>query len=283
MQNIEIMLFNPEIVDVKHKIDENNYSFNMHVHSVYEIYLSMSDNNKFCIGQNIHDVNRYDLFLFNNTDIHKINTEQCTRYDRYVVMFSPNIFTKASEETKGLLRCFNANNMNRRHKYSLPEAMRQEFISTLDKMVSSSDPHKNLKLRTYLTELLLMIDNMSQSTHLELSSQSYSNPRIKEISEYIQMNFAYPISLDQLSKQFYLNKFYLCKLFKEQTGFGINEYICACRLNKAVALLNAGETVSTVALKTGFGSDTYFISTFKKNLGVSPKQYIKNCKTLLSE
>lgn len=50
---------------------------------------------------------------------------------------------------------------------------------------------------------------------------------------------------------------------------------CPCCLNNAIPLLREGLPVSTVALKTGFGSDTYFISTFKKNLGFSPKKYLK--------
>lgn len=64
-------------------------------------------------------------------------------------------------------------------------------------------------------------------------------------------------------------------MFKAKTGFGISDYIESCRLSNAIPLLREGVPVSTVALKTGFGSDTYFISTFKKNLGTSPKQYIK--------
>ena len=50
---------------------------------------------------------------------------------------------------------------------------------------------------------------------------------------------------------------------------------CPCCLSNAIPLLREGLPVSTVALKTGFGSDTYFISTFKKNLGFSPKKYLK--------
>ena len=93
---------------------------------------------------------------------------------------------------------------------------------------------------------------------------------------YIRKHCDYPISLDELSKKFYLNRFYLCRLFKAKLGFGISDYIEACRLSNAIPLLRQGLSVSTVALKTGFGSDTYFISAFKKNLGFTPKQYVKN-------
>ncbi|MFR1982504.1 MAG: helix-turn-helix domain-containing protein [Christensenellaceae bacterium] len=54
------------------------------------------------------------------------------------------------------------------------------------------------------------------------------------------------------------------RMFKAKMGFGVSNYIDSCRLSNAIPLLREGLPISTVALKTGFGSDTYFISTFKK-------------------
>ena len=92
--------------------------------------------------------------------------------------------------------------------------------------------------------------------------------------EYIQKNCEYPISLESISKEVYLNKYYICRLFKQKLGFGINDYIKTCRLNNSITLLREGLPVSTVALKTGFGSTSYFIHTFKQTFGMSPKKYM---------
>ena len=72
MNNIEIMPSNTKDVEVLHKTGNNGEHFLMHVHSNYEIYLSLSDNNKFFVGHKIYEVNKYDVFLFNNADVHKI-------------------------------------------------------------------------------------------------------------------------------------------------------------------------------------------------------------------
>lgn len=279
MNNIEIMPTNPKIIEALHKTNNQGEKFNMHIHNNFEIYLSMCDNNKFCVGHKIYDVNRYDLFLFNNTDVHKISMESAERYDRYVVMFSPQLFPKSDENTHALLECFDANIPGHSHKISLPPDMRGEFISILDKMVDAENRdlrHRLLRLKTYLTELLLLIGDLKAMPSYEPIPQSSDDERTQAILEFIRENCNYPISLEQISKRFYLNKFYLCRMFKAKTGFGISDYIQSCRLNNAIPMLRAGVPVSTVALKTGFGSDTYFISTFKKNLGASPKQYIKN-------
>ena len=130
--------------------------------------------------------------------------------------------------------------------------------------------------KAYGYEITLVGDTQKFSVREQDSTPSpREDRRINEIMDYIRNNCNYPISLDMLSEKFYLNKYYLCRMFKAKTGFGISDYIESCRLSNAIPLLREGVPVSTVALKTGFGSDTYFISTFKKNLGTSPKQYIK--------
>lgn len=100
--------------------------------------------------------------------------------------------------------------------------------------------------------------------------------RIEEIMNFIKNNYERQITLDKLSKQFFFNKYYLCRMFKEKTGFNISQYIEACRISAAISLLKEGVSVADVAVKVGYGSDTYFISKFKKNLGLSPKKYKKS-------
>ena len=276
MNNIEIMPSNTKDVEVLHKTGNNGEHFLMHVHSNYEIYLSLSDNNKFFVGHKIYEVNKYDVFLFNNADVHKINASSPYDYERYVVNFSLKIFSKADAEIGELLICFDKARPNRNHKISLPREQAEEFLSVLKKMLATGEEaaHRSLKLRTYLIELLLIVNDMQKAAPREQSAEG-EDKRINEIMEYIRANCNYPISLDMLSEKFYLNKYYLCRMFKAKMGFGISDYIESCRLSNAIPLLREGVPVSTVALKTGFGSDTYFISTFKKNLGTSPKQYIK--------
>ena len=123
MTNIEIMPSNSRI-EALHKINNSGERFLMHIHNNYEIYVSLRNNNKFFIGHQIYDVNRYDVFLFNNTDVHKINTFAPYNYERYVVMFSPQLFPKSDPELHELLGCCDAGQQNRSHKLSLPPEQR---------------------------------------------------------------------------------------------------------------------------------------------------------------
>lgn len=175
-----------------------------------------------------------------------------------------------------LLDCFDAK-PSRRHKISLSASEAETFLSIVKKMMelnSEDSPHKEIKMELFLLQLLLFI-NECYDKKPHYSTEANEDPRLNEIMKFIQENYMYPISLDMLASRFSFNKYYLCRLFKEKMGFGINDYIRSCRLSKGIQLLQEGMSVSDVSLKTGFGSDTYFISTFKKYFGISPKQYLK--------
>jgi len=97
---------------------------------------------------------------------------------------------------------------------------------------------------------------------------------IRIVLEYIDDNYIHQPSLDELAKLCYLNKYYLCRLFRQETGFSIGDYITYRRMSAAMKLLRKGESISNVARLSGFKSDTYFITSFKKNFGTTPYQYI---------
>lgn len=278
MKNIEFMASGAKKIEISHKVGTKNERFFMHIHNKYEIYLSLSDGNKFCIGDQICDVNRFDMFLFNNTDVHKINVASPETYDRYVVMFSPSLLTK-DEDTALLLNCFDSKLPDHTYKISLSPEQAENAVALLDRMRTCEDEgvaYSQLRQRLLLCQYLLLINDVKKTTVSDpVFISDTGDAQLNRIMEYIRDHCTYSLTLEELSREFYLNKYYLCRMFKNKLGFGISEYVESCRMSKAIPLLRAGLPVSTVALKTGFGSDTYFISTFKKHLGTPPKKYIK--------
>ena len=274
---------NIEVVPSKNRIEISHVRGSgrlfMHIHNNYEIYMSMSDNNRFFVGQKVYSVNSYDVFLFNSSDVHKVNTNNPDEYERYVAMFPSKLFSEGDFETASLLDCFESKHPHRNHKITIPPERREEFLGIWKKLFEAKQkggPRTYLKMRVYITQLLIIINEIKDQT-AEIPHQDdpqSDDARLKLIMEYIQKNCEYPISLESISKEVYLNKYYICRLFKQKLGFGINDYIKTCRLNNSITLLREGLPVSTVALKTGFGSTSYFIHTFKQTFGMSPKKYM---------
>jgi YesN/AraC family two-component response regulator len=91
---------------------------------------------------------------------------------------------------------------------------------------------------------------------------------------YINENHAERLSLDKLATVTCMNKYKLCRLFKERHKFGFVEYLNGVRIKKAVELLkNPDLSVTDIAFTVGYGSIQHFERVFNKFYGISPKAY----------
>ena len=118
-----------------------------------------------------------------------------------------------------------------------------------------------------------------QETPLESDSPKYKVAYT--IADYLSEHCERTISLEELSKQFYLSKSYLCRIFKEVTGYTINEYTNIHRIRKAKRYLEETDmSISEIAHTLGFESLTYFERMFKHYMTLSPLKYRKTLNTV---
>ena len=72
----------------------------------------------------------------------------------------------------------------------------------------------------------------------------------------------------------HVTKSYLSNLFRKETGSTLTDYIHAVRLRHALVLLNSTTIpIQVVAASCGYSDLNYFIKLFKRENGISPKQY----------
>ncbi|MCR4909601.1 MAG: 2-isopropylmalate synthase [Lachnospiraceae bacterium] len=97
--------------------------------------------------------------------------------------------------------------------------------------------------------------------------------RITKIINYIQENYL-TVTLEDLSRLFFLSKPYLSKYIKEKSGMTFGENVQKIRLKKACSLLKNGNMkVEKVAESVGYQSVEHFNRQFKKKYGMTPVQY----------
>lgn len=84
------------------------------------------------------------------------------------------------------------------------------------------------------------------------------------------------LSLKQLSQKFYLSEPYLCVRFREETGKTFIQYLTELRIEKSLPLLADGEhKIQEIAVRVGFDNGNYFSKIFKRQQGISPKDFRK--------
>lgn len=98
----------------------------------------------------------------------------------------------------------------------------------------------------------------------------------RDIQSYLQQNIDMPIRLENLAEQFSYSCSSIRRIFKEDTGLSIMEYLTELRIRKAKDLLkNDTLSIEAVAATVGYSNIYYFSNAFKVRTGKSPSQYRK--------
>jgi len=96
---------------------------------------------------------------------------------------------------------------------------------------------------------------------------------LDRITAYVETNYTLPITIDALSRQFFVSSSTVSHLFKEKMGVSFYRYVTQRRLIAAKALIAKGNLLETVAAETGFQDYSGFYRAFKQEYGISPRQY----------
>ena len=152
-----------------------------------------------------------------------------------------------------------------------------QYLSLLDDIfgIASSDDYlRDMKINERLSSLLTLI--MSKSWHPEEISRTQKRSELSSVKAWLDGNYAGKISLDELAKQFYIDKYYLSKIFKEKYGITINFYISQKRITEAKRLLRfSDKTIEQIGCEIGISDTNYFTRLFRKIEGITPGEYRK--------
>ncbi len=143
---------------------------------------------------------------------------------------------------------------------SLQEACRKLPVITEDYIASAS--HILQAVASYLC-----LERMVYLRHQELPVQ---------IDEYISEHFTEQIDAISICRKFYIGKTQLYEIAKQSYGIGIAEHIRNLRIEKSKRLLEESELpLSEIASQCGFKDYNYFITVFKRMVGIPPMKYAK--------
>lgn len=107
------------------------------------------------------------------------------------------------------------------------------------------------------------------------------NLTVNGVLEYIHLNYAQKISLEQLAQMFYTTPSHIARLFKSFMDVSIVNYIHKVRINEAKKLLVEQRcSVKDTAERTGYDSLNNFYKYFKMHTGMTPAMFIQQNKDL---
>lgn len=95
----------------------------------------------------------------------------------------------------------------------------------------------------------------------------------QQLLKYIEQHLDEDLSLETLSKKFYVSKYHIAHIFTDNLGISIHQYITKKRLTLCREAILGKSSITEVYTTFGFGDYSSFYRAFKKEYGISPKDY----------
>lgn len=152
--------------------------------------------------------------------------------------------------------------------YLLQEEQQVLMNDFLTQLINSK---KKTQVDQVFTEIFAQIDYLRE----KVSIHKGVSQKVKKIQAYIEDNYKdINITLEFFADQFKVSANYLGRIFKQEIGMSVSEYLNYIRLQKALEKLRmTDKPAREIAMDCGFTSANHFHVYFKKKMGVTPQVY----------
>jgi AraC-like DNA-binding protein len=253
------------------------HNIHFHLHRGCEIYFLLRGDVNYFVEKTVYPLQYGDLIITNEQEIHKPAFSTKALYERVTIEFNPMLASLFQTGSFQPLACFYNRPNGKKNKIKLTNrevSLLKSLFTKYDYLLKHpSEGDSIIKMGCFM-EILVLInrffsDNRATDSGVDLPL------RLTPILEYIDLHPEEDLSLERLEKMFYMNRYYLSRLFKQYTGSTIHAYIVYKRISMAKRLLAEGCNVTEACVRSGFNDYTSFLRMFKKKVGVLPKDYTK--------
>ena len=141
-------------------------------------------------------------------------------------------------------------------------------------LLRSSDGEDRLLCHARLLEFLSWVKNESAKAERMSVIKKRGNEAVELGIDYMEKHFRKRCSLEEIAAYAHLSPVYFHGIFRTAVGKTPYEYLTRLRIEEAKRLiLTGGESMSEIAEKCGFSSQSYFNSVFKQKTGETPSAY----------
>ncbi|MBP5239380.1 MAG: helix-turn-helix domain-containing protein [Oscillospiraceae bacterium] len=253
-------------------------SIGRHSHAYTEVYL-------FCEGE--VDMEMEDrrislqpgdvLVLPPGTEHRAVIRSGDTPYRRFVFWLGEEFCETLRRESPDYLYLFDTVRRTREYVYPMDllefNTLRSKLFRLLEELHTDRfgrDAQIGLCVRDLLLTLSRTVRQRRVAPERKEAVSSF-----QAIADYIAAHLEEDLSLDALSRELYLSKYYIAHLFQENTGLSLHQYIVKKRLSACVDAMQGGESIGACCTQFGCLNYSSFYRAFLKEYGCSPRLYLE--------
>lgn len=257
---------------IEHFCDYDDIAdFPEHKHTSCEILYLKKGHISLVCGDEELDVTEEMMYIIPAGVSHKIVVKDHRYYDRTLIFLNPWSYTRSyySDLIYNVVMGFSTN------KPLIVEAGEdiKKYLSSIKAEIMSNNL---LSEDVIVSSVTLLLSDVIRSLKITIGDSQKPNKLVVEVQRFIQENYKYPIKISDIAENFYISKYYLTHIFKEQTGMPPKSFLTLTRVTKAYNMLHDSDArISEIAEMCGFSSVNDMINKFKQQYGITPTQFRK--------
>jgi len=261
-------------IEICHNKNEVPFIFVPHLHSHYEIYYNISGAKGYMVNGNFYKCGSRDLIVIPKVQAHKVLVKPNVEYERCIINIDESVLQLVD------MLCHGSESISwlKQEQDAPPCAAtltieeHEQFLEMIERYNSLEEREEKLLTVSLFLEILDFIGgvlkNRKANEYLNEDRLSYADQAMKMIE--LQFKTA---TVADIADNISVNKDYLNRFFKEETGMTVSQYLILRKLTEAKKHLYLGKSAKEACILSGFHNYANFTRTFKKHEGCSPKEF----------
>jgi len=258
--------------------DDRSADINMefqHFHGFYEIHILLDKEANHLVEGNMYHLKNFDITLLPPGVLHKSEYPDGPAVKRLIIDFAVPMAEQGpiQKDLVKVLSVFHSETPVFRFDREIQEQL-ATYLNNIFRIGKSTSDVKILQLYLELIQFLSCLYRYREKNIYNNRNEDSLTSKIYAITSYIHTHFAEDLSLEELSREFFISTYYLSHQFKAVTGFTITNYVQMTRIRNAQQMLLSGDKkITEIAEECGFNSFSQFNRVFNKVCGVSPSKF----------
>lgn len=247
-----------------------------HIHNYYEFYFFLEGDVSMIIEDVPHPVKTGDIILIPpNVRHHVLIHSHKVPYRRFVFWISKDFCNELLQLSPDYVFLM-------QHAFVKKEYIFHNDVIAFNRIQSKvflliEEMHgdrfgRDARITLCVQDLILHLNRIvyeKNNTKTASDEESLYQGLLNFIDEHLDEN----LTLDRLAVEFYVSKFHISHVFKNNMGISLHQYITKKRLYACKDAICSTMSISEAYLMFGFGDYSSFFRAFKKEFGLSPREY----------